>query len=130
MLLNKPSMFCIYCNTLIPSERRLLQLSSCLPCAEKHVKPYKGDMNYQHKTAPTLMLMSPKLHATYRQYVPYGKLTGRGSGTHKMSRPTGKARWRGMTKAQRKRAASDAAKARWAKSPNAKVELPATDKNL
>ena len=33
----------------------------------------------------------------------------------------GKARWRGMTKAQRKQAASDAAKARWAKSPNAKL---------
>lgn len=27
----------------------------------------------------------------------------------------GKARWRGMTKAQRKRAASEAAKSRWAK---------------
>lgn len=31
----------------------------------------------------------------------------------------GKARWRGTTKAQRKRAASAAAKARWAKSANA-----------
>ena len=31
----------------------------------------------------------------------------------------GKARWRGMSKAQRKRAASDAAKARWARTPNA-----------
>ena len=29
----------------------------------------------------------------------------------------GKARWSGMSKAQRKQAASDAAKARWAKSP-------------
>jgi hypothetical protein len=33
----------------------------------------------------------------------------------------GKARWSGMTKAQRKRAASDAAKARWAKRPNEKL---------
>lgn len=33
----------------------------------------------------------------------------------------GKARWRGMTKAQRKRAASDAAKARWARTPNAEL---------
>lgn len=33
----------------------------------------------------------------------------------------GKARWRGMTKSQRKQAASDAAKARWSKSPNAEV---------
>lgn len=30
----------------------------------------------------------------------------------------GKARWRGMTKAQRKRAASEAAKARWGKAHN------------
>lgn len=30
----------------------------------------------------------------------------------------GKARWRGMTKTQRKRAASEAAKARWARTPN------------
>lgn len=33
----------------------------------------------------------------------------------------GKARWRGMTKAQRKQAASEAAKARWAKSPNTRI---------
>ena len=30
----------------------------------------------------------------------------------------GKARWRGTSKAERKRAASDAAKARWARTPN------------
>jgi hypothetical protein len=35
----------------------------------------------------------------------------------------GKARWRGMSKAQRKQAASAAAKARWAKSANAAGEL-------
>jgi len=33
----------------------------------------------------------------------------------------GKARWSGMSKDQRKQAASDAAKARWAKSPNVEV---------
>lgn len=33
----------------------------------------------------------------------------------------GKARWRGMSKAQRKRAASDAAKVRWAKAHNEKL---------
>lgn len=31
----------------------------------------------------------------------------------------GKARWRGMSKAERKRAASEAAKERWARTPNA-----------
>jgi len=43
----------------------------------------------------------------------------------------GKARWSGMTKAQRKRAASDAAKARWAKRHNERAmpqaEQPKTD---
>jgi len=33
----------------------------------------------------------------------------------------GKARWRGLSKKQRSQAASDAAKARWAKHPNAEV---------
>ena len=33
----------------------------------------------------------------------------------------GKSRWRGMSKAQRKRAASDAAKARWRKAHNDKM---------
>ena len=36
----------------------------------------------------------------------------------------GKARWRGMSKTQRKQAASDAAKARWAKRPNRQISLP------
>lgn len=31
------------------------------------------------------MIMSPETHANYRRYVPYGKYTGRGSGTHKMT---------------------------------------------
>lgn len=39
----------------------------------------------------------------------------------------GKARWRGMTKTQRKRAASDAAKARWARTPNDRTERPAKE---
>lgn len=34
----------------------------------------------------------------------------------------GKARWRGMSKTQRKQAASEAAKARWAKRPNAELK--------
>ena len=39
----------------------------------------------------------------------------------------GKARWRGMSKKQRSQAASDAAKARWAKRSNACVSHPGTD---
>ena len=37
----------------------------------------------------------------------------------------GKARWRGMSKSQRKQAASDAAKARWARRQNAAGEARA-----
>lgn len=39
----------------------------------------------------------------------------------------GKARWRGMNKKARSAAASEAAKARWAKSGNAPGERPPTD---
>lgn len=75
------------CPHKIEPERQALGLVLCYACAEAQVTPYKGDMNYQHKTAPDLMLMSASEHANYRRYVPYGKYTGRGSGTHKMSRP-------------------------------------------
>lgn len=78
---------CFNCNSPIEEARRELSLNTCFSCASSLVKPYKGDMNYQHKTAPTLMLMSANEHANYRRYVPYGKYTGRGSGTHKMSAP-------------------------------------------
>lgn len=40
----------------------------------------------------------------------------------------GKARWRGMSKTQRKQAASDAAKARWARRQNDRTERPAMTK--
>jgi len=79
------SVFCSHCSKLIETARRNLLLSTCYSCAERTVKKYKGDMNYQHKTAPTLMVMSSKEHANYRRYVPYGKNTGRGSGTHRMT---------------------------------------------
>ena len=38
----------------------------------------------------------------------------------------GKARWSGMSKAERKQAASAAAKARWARTPNDRTETPPT----
>jgi len=82
------SMFCPSCNKLIESERVKLGLSLCYSCASRLVTRVKGDMNYVHKTAPDLMIMSQQQHVNYRRYVPYGKYTGRGSGTHAMSRPT------------------------------------------
>ena len=69
----------------IETSRSELGLDKCYPCADKFVTKYKGDMNYQHKTAPSLMIMSQNEHKNYRRYVPYGKYTGRGSGTHKMT---------------------------------------------
>lgn len=78
---------CCICQQPIEPVRIELQLDKCFACAERTVARYKGDMNYAHKTAPTLMIMSAAEHANYRRYVPYGKYTGRGSGTHAMSRP-------------------------------------------
>lgn len=78
-------MSCNICNKPIEQARLELGLKICFNCASKTVKKVKGDMNYSHKTAPTLMVMSPSEHANYRRYVPYGKYTGRGSGTHKMT---------------------------------------------
>jgi hypothetical protein len=78
---------CHLCRRPIEPARVELSLETCFSCADRTVKRYKGDMNYAHKTAPTLMVMSEAEHANYRRYVPYGKYTGRGSGTHAMSRP-------------------------------------------
>lgn len=78
-------MSCNICKNQIELERQELNLHLCFSCANRTVKKVKGDMNYQHKTAPTLMVMTPSEHANYRRYVPYGKNTGRGSGTHRMT---------------------------------------------
>jgi len=78
---------CHLCRRPIEPARVALNMHICFSCADRTVKRYKGDMNYAHKTAPTLMVMSEAEHANYRRYVPYGKYTGRGSGTHVMSRP-------------------------------------------
>ena len=78
-------MSCHICNNPIEQQRIELGLKLCFNCANTTVKKVKGDMNYQHKTAPSLMVMSPETHANYRRYVPYGKYTGRVSGTHRMT---------------------------------------------
>ena len=65
----------------------------CFACADKTVQKYKGDMNYAHKTAPTIMVMTQETFSDYRRYVPYGRYTGRGSGVHAMSRPSAKLGW-------------------------------------
>jgi hypothetical protein len=78
------------CGKPIETERVELGFIICYSCAERTVTRVKGDMNYAHKTAPSLMVMSGETFQNYRRYVPYGKYTGRGSGTHKMSRPTTK----------------------------------------
>ena len=76
------------CGKEIETARVELGLKLCFTCADKTVKRVRGDMNYQHKTAPVLMVMTAETHAEYRRYVPYGRHTGRGSGVHKMSRPS------------------------------------------
>lgn len=80
-------MNCQLCHKPIEQARLDLGLKLCFSCASLVVTRVKGDMSYAHKTAPELMVMSQEQHANYRRYVPYGKYTGRGSGTHKMSKP-------------------------------------------
>ena len=81
-------MKCTTCFRMVEEGRVEIGLKICLSCAAKTVKPYKGDMNYQHKTAPTIMIMLQETFSDYRRYVPYGRYSGRGSGVHAMSRPT------------------------------------------
>ena len=77
-------MICTECNThQVIIERIELGLTTCLNCAQK-VKPLKGYMSYQHKTAPVIQLVSNDVFKDYRKYTPYGRNTGRGSGTHRM----------------------------------------------
>lgn len=78
-------MNCVLCNNQIEPQRVELNLTLCFKCASNHITKVKGDMNYAHKTAPTLMVMSSDTFKNYRRYVPYGKYTGRGSGTHRMT---------------------------------------------
>lgn len=80
-------MSCRKCGNPIEPGRIELNLTLCFVCADKTVKRVKGDNIFTHKTGSVLEVMSPETHAEYRRYVPYGKYSGRGSGTHKMSQP-------------------------------------------
>ena len=74
---------------MIDEARLSIGMTTCMNCA-RSVKKYRGDMNYGHKTGATIMIMNEETFSDYRQYVPYGRYTGRGSGVHAMSRPTAK----------------------------------------
>lgn len=82
-------MKCANCFRMVPEERLNIGMTTCMTCAQS-VKRYRGDMNYAHKTAPTIMIMSEETFSDYRRYVPYSRYSGRGSGVHAMSRPTAK----------------------------------------
>ena len=76
------------CGKDIPQERYNLGFKICISCAERnYVKP-KGVMHFDHKTGGQLQILTPDQFANYRQYNPYGKYTGRGSGLHRITRST------------------------------------------
>jgi DNA-directed RNA polymerase subunit RPC12/RpoP len=83
-------MNCTICSRIVEEARVEYGLKICYSCASRTVTKMRGDMNYAHKTAPTLMVMSQDTFKDYRRYVPYGRYTGRGSGVHAMSRPVAK----------------------------------------
>jgi len=74
------------CGSYVEPEREALGLDICYECA-KAVPRVKGFVSYD-KTAGELSLLSAHSWTRFRSYSPYGKLTGRGSGVHRMSRPT------------------------------------------
>lgn len=71
------------CGKEIEVPRQELNLENCFNCAQ-NVPKKKGAMIWGHKTAPELQVLSVESHNNYKKYNPYGKNTGRGSGTHRM----------------------------------------------
>lgn len=80
-------MFCT-CGSIIPEERIALGYINCIVCSEKqYVKP-KGIMHFDHKTGAQIEIVSPEQFSIHRKYNPYGRYTGRGSGLHRVTKPT------------------------------------------
>lgn len=82
-------MNCVTCYSVIELERLdvLPHTQVCSACAQKGImqKPkVKGNMCFDHKTGGTIQVLTPDEFRQHRKYNPYGKLTGRGSGVHRM----------------------------------------------
>lgn len=80
-------MKCMNCSRVISPERLsvLPKTRICTPCAMRApVKKVKGRMIYEHKTAPTIEVMSEETFNDSRKYTPN---FGMGSGVHVVSKP-------------------------------------------
>lgn len=77
-------MICKCCPREVIQERVDLGFDMCIECAQTNVKPIKGYMSWEHKTAPKIQLVSSDGFKEYRRYAPHGKNTGMGSGCHRM----------------------------------------------
>ena len=76
-------MKCNNCTREVIQERVNLGFNTCIECAQK-VKPVKGYMSWEHKTAPRIQIVSSEGFQEYRKYAPHGRNTGMGSGCHRM----------------------------------------------
>ena len=77
---------CIKCSGEIEAERIsvLPDTNFCVSCAKKvNVPRVKGAMTFQHKTAPTICIMTADHYDN--EWKKYNPSFGRGSGVHKMS---------------------------------------------
>jgi len=86
-----PDVYC-GCGSIVELERvSVLNSKTCLACAQVAQKTWqkpKGVMIYDHKTAPTIQILTPEQFNNHRAYNPYGRSTGMGSGLHRITKTT------------------------------------------
>jgi len=85
-------MFCRCGNSIEDYRRDVLKSDKCGECAKRlaaigmGVKKVRGAMIFEHKTAPTIHIMSED---TYKEvWKPMNPRYGRGSAVHKIAKPT------------------------------------------
>ena len=86
-----PPTLCGCSRPVEPERITLLNSRICSQCAavtQRNWQPPRGVMIWEGKTAPTIQILSPSQFNNHRYYNPYGKLTGRGSGLHRITKTT------------------------------------------
>jgi|LakMenEpi03Aug12_release.lakeMendotaPanAssembly.Ray.scaffolds.fasta_scaffold555373_2 hypothetical protein len=83
--------YCVCGSKVEPERVNVLNSETCFACAQVTQKTWqkpKGVMIWDGKTAPTIQILTPKQFETHREYNPYGRDTGRGSGLHRITKTT------------------------------------------
>jgi hypothetical protein len=89
--MTSPTILCGCSRPVEPERVSLLNSRICAQCANltQRNKPLpRGVMIWEGKTAPTIQILSQTQFDSHRYYNPYGKLTGRGSGLHRITKTT------------------------------------------